>query len=244
MNIIDMRCLMGDGIYLNLSPDDLVRQMDRNGVSQSVISTVDQYVTVYNREGNDQIISAIRSFPDRLIGFAVANPWYGEKALDELDRCFSEGLHGLTLDTHLQSCFFTDEIVRNLISHGERLGMTIYCHTGTPIHSFPLGLMELALEFPNTRFILGSVGYADGWYEVIPAAQSASNIYVETSHGSIQILETLIRDLGAERVLFGSNTPVSTIASELRKIKLLELPDADRSKILGENATKMIGGDI
>jgi uncharacterized protein len=239
--IIDVHTYIGAGLHVRQTAAELLREMDQNDVAHSIISTVDQFVAVYNREGNNEIAAAARAHSDRLTGFAVVNPWYGPKGIDELRRCVDSGLRGLVLDTRMHACFFTDTIVFDLVAVAAKLKLPVYCHTGTPIHSLPIGLMELALHFPESRFVLGSVGYADGWYDVLPATTNAPNIFIDTSHGSQQIIEAVITKLGPERVLFGSDSPVSSLAAEILKVNLLEISDDARAKVFGGNAAEILG---
>ncbi len=241
MSIIDAHCYLGDGVYMKRNSGDLLDEMDSHGVSHAVVNSTDQYSAVYNREGNDEIIRAVSEHPDRLTGFAVVNPWYGQKGADELRRCIESGLRGLSLDTRRQGCFFTDTIVRRLIQHAADLEIPVYCHTGTPIYALPLGLMELALDFPKVSFIMGSGGWADGWYDAGTAAKTAPNIFIETSYCAIPLIANAIRLIGAERILFGSDAPGSSLETELLKIRLLDLDARGREMILGDNAARLIG---
>jgi predicted TIM-barrel fold metal-dependent hydrolase len=240
MKIIDMHCSIGSGIETQQSIDELLPAMDRCRIERSVVSTVDQFRTVYNRAGNEAVLKAVRQHPDRLTGFAVVNPWFGKDGIAELERAVGQGLRGLALFTHQQGCFLTDNIVFDLVHAADTLRIPVYCHTGTPIFALPLGLMELALRFPDASFIMGSAGYADGWYDVIPAASHAENIYVETSYCPIQLIQTIIEEIGIERVLFGSDAPGNSQSSELLKFEELELSPEERNHVFYENALRLL----
>lgn len=240
MKIIDMHCSLGLGIETQQDINELLHAMDRCRIERSVITTVDQFRTVFNREGNDIVLDAVRRFPDRFTGFAVVNPWFGRVGIEELERSVHEGLSGLALYTHQQGCFLTDKIVFDLVRAANAFQIPVYCHTGTPIFSLPLGLMELALDFPDATFIMGSAGYADGWYDVIPAASQAANIYVETSYCPIQLIQVIIEEIGIERVLFGSDSPGNSQSSELLKFEELALSEKDRECLFYENASTLL----
>ena len=147
--------------------------------------------------------------------------------------------------SRLQSaiCLFANGIVHDLVAQAQWLSIPVYCHTGTPVYSLPLGLMELALDFPDVTFIMGSAGFADGWYDACPAASGAPNILVETSYAGPQLLERLIEEIGAERVVFGSDAPCSSRKAELFKIRALDLDSDARTRILGGNLAQLLGGD-
>ncbi len=75
----------------------LLGEMDRNGVERTVIGPARNFAAVENRAGNSYVAAAARRHPDRFTGFAVASPWYGKKAVDELERARGLGLGGLKI---------------------------------------------------------------------------------------------------------------------------------------------------
>jgi len=240
--IIDAHCHIGLGTYKRQTPEELLRQMDRCGVERAVVCPVDQYIAVYNREGNDYIAEAVRAYPDRLVGFASVNPWYGERGVEELERAVDMGLSGLKLNPALQGFFPYDEMVYPLIGKAEELGVPVYVHTNTPVYAMPFQVADLAGNFPGVVFILGHMGFADGWTDVVAAASLSPNVYLETSLSFPMPMLEALGKLGAERVVFGSDSPESSLEAELYKIQLLDLDDATRRKVLGENMERLLGG--
>jgi predicted TIM-barrel fold metal-dependent hydrolase len=213
--------------------------MDRAGVERAVVSTVDEFIAVSNREGNDEILRAVSAHPDRLTGLAAVNPWFREKGVAELSRCLEAGLSGLKLNSHLQGFVLSDPLVHPLVETCRRFAVPLYAHTGTPVVAEPFQLAELARTFPDVPMVLGHMGYTDFWYDAVPAALQAENIYLETSLIDIMNIRTAIEKVGAERILFGSDFPESDLSLELEKMSLVEMNDDDRRRILGENAAKL-----
>lgn len=239
--VIDALCFIGKGRYLSLTPEELLRKMDRAGIDRSVICPVHEAVSVYNREGNDEILRAVKQFPERLIGFASANPWYGLKAVEEVNRALSEGMKGLYFNSALQGFFIHDEIVYPLIEAAAQANVPVYFHTATPIFALPFQLAELARAFPQVNFIMGHLAAADFWTDVVPAASLAENIFVETSlRSGVATIKLAIRKLGAERVLFGSSTPESEPYLELEKIHMVRLSPQEEELVLGKNMERLL----
>jgi len=96
MKIIDAHCHLGKGFDMKVSPEELLKEMDKNGVEKAIACPVDRFIAVYNKEGNDYIMDCVKKFPKRFIGFATVNPWYGEKGISELKRCLDNGMRELT----------------------------------------------------------------------------------------------------------------------------------------------------
>jgi len=218
----------------------LLQQMDEWSVSHAVVAPSDELVAVYNEAGNGRIVEVVRGHPDRLSGLAVANPWYGAKAVTILQSAFEQGLIGLYLHPGRQGFHLTDEIVDPLVEACIAHDKPIYSHTGTPICAMPFQLAELAARHPKATFVMGHSAWSDFCgYDVIPAAGQAGNILVETSCTTGNFLRRLISEIGAERVVFGSAYPRSRYRHEINKITRLGLSSEILEKVMCENAKRL-----
>jgi hypothetical protein len=231
MRIIDAHCTIGDGRVASLSADELVRQLDANAVEAAIIGPHDRCLAVANREGNDLVLAASRRHPDRLIGFATVNPWYGEAALTELRRAVGAGLRGLILHPPLQGYLLLDTIVDPILGVADEFGLPVWAPTGKPFLSLPLQLTELARRFPNVNFLMGHMGHSDFWIEAIPAVAGASNIFAEVSYKQPSVIEDAVEQLGANRVVFGSDAPFNDLRLEVEKFHEADLDDRDRELV-------------
>jgi len=214
--------------------------MEQAGIAHAVIAPSDEFVTVYNEQGNRQILELTRRYSEKLSGLAAANPWYGKKALEQLEAYLAEGLKGIYLHPQRQGFLLTEKIVHPLIEVCDKYGAVVYCHTGTPVCSMPFQLANLARTFPQVKFIMGHAAWSDfSGYDVFPAAQQADNIFVEMSCGGKGLARRLIDELTPERLLFGSGYPRSNAQVEINKLKSLNLSGEIENKIFCENALKL-----
>ncbi len=216
-----------------------IAEMNAAGVSLSLIAPPDVNAAVRNREGNDAIAAAVVAHPGRLAGYAVANPWYGTKAVAERPRALDCGLKGLFLHPPVQGFQLSDPLVDPLVAAAVDRGAPVYAHTGTPVCAMPLQLTALARRFPAGKFIMGHMGYADFWYDAIPAAEASGNIWLETSFIDSDLIQEAVRRLGAGRLLFGSAAPLSAVQVELAKIRGLDLRAGEIRKITYGNAAEL-----
>ena len=115
MEIIDSHCHLGEEFDNKVSPEELLNEMDKNEIEKAIICPVDRFIAVYNKKGNDYIMERVKEFPDRFIGFATVNPWYGEKGVSELKRCLDKGVKGLILHPFLQGYILNDKLVFPLL---------------------------------------------------------------------------------------------------------------------------------
>jgi predicted TIM-barrel fold metal-dependent hydrolase len=231
VSIVDARCTIGDGRVVSLSPDDLVRQLDENGVAAAVVGPPDRSLAVANREGNDFVLDACRRHPDRLIGFATVNPWYGADAVAELRRAAGAGLRGLILHPKLQGFLLADTVADLVVAAASELGLPVWAPSGTPVHAMPLQLTELARRFPEVPFLMGHMGHTDFWIDAIPAVAAAPNLYAELSYKQPHIIEAAIATLGPDRCVFGSDAPFNDLRLELEKFAAAVMDDRARELV-------------
>lgn len=241
MNIIDFHVHVGEGKHKNLSPEKLIRIMDKHAVEKCAICPVDEFISVRNREGNDYIAKLVRKYRGRFYGFAVSNPWFGKKGTDELKRALDKGLTGFKINSVLQGFMLCDEIVEPLLNVIFERKVPVYAHTGTTGNALPFQLLELAERHRDINFIMGHMGCFDFWYDVVPVMQRAKNIYAETSHAGTDFIEQLIAVLGTTRVVFGSDMPESKLTVEINKLRLLNLNEGELKNLFFLNAKHLLG---
>jgi uncharacterized protein len=239
--IIDAHARVGAGREGDSRPLEVaLAEMDAQGVACAWVAPPDDCVAVRNRAGNELLAHIVRAHPGRFIGCAVANPWYAESAVAELQRALGDGLRAVCLYPPLQGFQLSDPLVDPLVETAIAFGAPIYAHTGTPICAEPFQLAALAQRHPRARFIMGHMGYADFWYDGALAAATVDNIWLETSFMDGDVITAAVRKLGAERFLFGSAAPLSALVPELAKIRALPLPPADLDLLLGGNAERLL----
>jgi len=90
---------------------------------------------------------------------------------------------------------------------------------------------------------LGNFASRD-WAEhlaAIDAAKRYPNVYLETSSVVFwKFLEIAAKELGAGKLIFGSDGPELDSRVELYKIRLLKFGAADEARVLGGNVMKLL----
>ena len=241
---IDAHVFIGEGKHLQLSIDDLLHQMDNADVGMEIVSPVDHYIAVHNREGNDLIIKTVRSHPDRLIGRAVANPWYGEEAEKELERAFSEGLSGVMLHAPYQGFRLSDHIVDPLLHIAEEYQAPVYAHTGTAGLAEPLHVVELARRFPKLNFIMGHSGSSDYSEDVVFAKGFLDNVWLETSRNGPANFNMFKNHGLIHRLVFGSSAPEYIPKIEIETLCDVFTDSDEQAMVMSENIREVYHGRL
>jgi hypothetical protein len=108
-------------------------------------------------------------------------------------------------------------------------------HSGT-FFAHPLEVGVLAEAFPKVPVLMDHMGYRYHVEEAIAAARRTPNLYlVTTAVMEPHWIRVAVKELGAQRVIFGSNAPHVYPATQLLVIRQAELAPQDESKVLGEN---------
>jgi predicted TIM-barrel fold metal-dependent hydrolase len=196
------------------------------------------------RKQNDQVIEALQHWHHRAFGFAYLNPKHEAESLKELDRCVKEGpLVGIKLWVAVRC---NDPRLDSIIRRAAELQAVIYQHTWLKAggnyagESTPHDLAELAARHPRTTLICGHTG--GDWEQGIRIVRPHPNIVIDTagSDPTAGLVEMAVRELGADRILYGSDCGGRSFASQLAKVTSADIADADRKKILGGNLRKLL----
>ena len=196
------------------------------------------------RRHNDEVLEAISVAPERVMGFVYLNPQYQQESLAELDRCVRDGpMLGVKLWIAMAcSRPELDPIARRCAE----LEVPILQHTffraggNLPDESTPADLAALASRHPQTRFICAHTGV--DWERGVRAIRATKNVYAEVSGSdpTAGIVEMAVRELGPQRVLYGSDAPGRSFASQLAKVQGADIPESSKRLILGENLRRLL----
>ena len=244
--IFDAHCHIGREHSRNhsieLSVDELVKSMDRNSISKAVICPIGKGLTVQIAKANDEIANAVKKYPNRVVGFAGANPWQEDEAVDDLEKAVRNlGLRGLKLHPDIQGFPASDELAYPLVRRAGELKVPVYVHSGTSPYSQPMEIGELAGACPETTIIMGHMGYDNYFCDAIPAAKQFKNLLLETSRNAqYWTIEDTVKSIGADRVIFGTDQPYSRAEVEIAAINSLKLDSESREKILGGNISRVL----
>ena len=119
------------------------------------------------------------------------------------------------------------------------LGVPVIVHTGLGAPwSQPALCIPPARRYPDLPIVLAHAGFAIYTDEAFVAASECTNIYLDPSWCMIGSLQFFVRELGAERILFGSDWP-SNLPVELAKYRAASLSDKQLAACLGGTAARI-----
>jgi predicted TIM-barrel fold metal-dependent hydrolase len=183
MTVVDGHATIGANRDIELSAGGLIELMDRLGIDVALVSPPELFLPLRNREGNELVARAAAASAGRLLPYAVASPWLGREALEELRRAGDAGARALKLDPALQGFDLLDGLVDPLIEFAAASGWPVYVRTGTPPHGLPLQLAWLAARHAAAWFVMGKSGATDFSADGPSALAAAPNLVADSASG-------------------------------------------------------------
>lgn len=247
----------------------LIDFLNRFGIEKAVITTLNtaansKLLLTLNEQLSDQELAEqfypdiqynhkkvkelTQSYPDRLIGFY----WFNPKIADaedwkELTRFITTygfkgvktqaSLDNLDPETHL------DKLAEFCTDHD----VPLYFHSGTSFHfqkPFSLKtLHEFKQRHKELKLIIGHAAFTmEYMISLLRFFTTLPNVYFETSLSVPYGIKVLIKVMGEERVLYGSDSPAATTPDiEIKKIKILNLSENVQKKIFYKNINRLLG---
>jgi hypothetical protein len=103
-----------------------------------------------------------------------------------------------------------------------------------------MDLAELAARHPRATLICGHSG--GDWERGLRVIRPHRNVYADLAGGdpTSGITEMAVRELGAERVIYGSDVGGRSFASQLAKVFGADIPEAAKKLIIGQNLKRLL----
>ncbi len=234
--------------FTNGTLQELKCSMKENNISFSVL------LPVATRPGQFETINryaAEVSGKEGIISFGGIHPdtdHYKEE-LQEIKRL---GLPGIKLHPDYQATFIDDPRMVRIIQYAAELELIVSIHAGLdiglpdPIHCPPERAAKMLeqIDHSNARIILAHMGGFGQW-DAVEEYLVGKRVWFDTSYtlGSLpqeQFLR-IVRDHGADRILFGTDSPWSGQKEYIRYLAEMDLTEEETESIFWGNAAGLLG---
>lgn len=232
-------------------PDSVIRLLDEQGASHGVLFPHDRVMTPpwdadYDR-ANGQVGAAVLAHPDRIIGLARINPTFGAKHTRNLiDKYVGAwGCRGIKLvagyDHYRPNSM---SVMAPMLDAAREYGLRILFHSGDAPRDLPSLQAKAAEAYPDVAFILAHTGMHAFLWEAIVACQDHPNITVDTSQAYPFDIKTFVREVGIDRVTYGSDVPYQSPRVEQEKLRVIGLDDEQLEAAFRGNAARIWGIEL
>ena len=246
---------------------DLIRSSRSAGIGLTValpVATSPRQVAHIN----DYAIQVTEQYRDAgLISFGGAHPddpnWK-----NELKRIASSGLKGIKIHPPYQGVDVDAPPFLRLLEEAAGLGLIVVTHAGYDV-GLPGNTCSEAAKLASALRKIGPIklicAHMGGWnqWDQVCELLADTGVMLDTSfslgtlipsgdgypwaESSLRMLTAerfcqMVRLFGADRILFGTDSPWSERKKEVEAIRSLPLTDLEKRKILGDNAEKLLAG--
>lgn len=242
VDVIDMHGHYGAMPQFNLphkGPGDILSEMDRIGIDRIIMSNF-RALASDAESGNQEMLEACASNPDRFLMYFVVNPYRAER----LDADF--GLYrghplvkGLKLHCEIHGYPMSGPAYTWAWRTASETGLPVLVHIFPPrdLDSVPV----LADEYPEVKFIIAHHFGPENLDKALPLIGDKANVYTDTCVSFLPLgtIERLVGELGEDRVMFGTDMPYLNAGGQVGKVLLASLDDEVKKKILAKNAKRL-----
>ena len=226
--------------------------MERSRVDKALVwLSPHHYVGEQIAEHNRYVHEAAKAHPDKLLPFGWADPMVSLDHARKMVKVCSEeyGFLGIKMNG-AQNGYFIDDPkvglpVAEAIAHS---GKMIAFHIGPDAYerTHPWRAMRIARLFPETTVLMIHMGMTDRNMNraVIEAAKECPNMVLIASATTDNATLAAIRELGAERVCFGSDRPfrkMHVIRAMFEESFTDELSSQEMAAFMGGNMARLCG---
>jgi uncharacterized protein len=255
--IIDCNAFIGNFAFRRLRHNDtagVLGMMDQFGIDRACVASADAILYKDCHAGNEKLVEETRGHDDRFWIYATLNPAYAGWQRD-LATCVDLGFkavrlypyyHGYTLDSPDAGAIIDAAAEAGLVVSvpGRVVDLRQRHWMDATENLDPRLVLEVAEAHPNATFLLTESILS--WPEDSDLWKRMRDLpfHVEMSRMTSVLqrnMQTTVKALGPERVLFGTGFPFKTPSPALLKVQVLDADDVAKSRISGQNAVELFG---
>ena len=188
----------------------------------------------------------------RIISFAGIHPEC-ENISEKMKWIYAHGFKGVKIHPDYQGEYIDSEKYLLILECAREYDLIVVTHAGydngfpdEPVKCPPDRLKRVLEKLPYEKFVLAHYGGHLMWDEVYKLITDY-NVYFDTAYTLPEISPSLFKDImnkiGADKILFATDSPWRDIKEEVDILRSFELGEEAESKILYENAAKLLGLD-
>lgn len=244
---------------IKLNVQTMIDKMDASGVDMIVSMGSGGNYLGQLQKSNDFNLQAAKDYPDRIIPFIYFDPRFEEDGLQEIDRCMEAGAdyyRGIKIGHE----YAIARYMYPMMERAKEYGLAVGIHSDHSVRGNPYIIADLANSFPEvTTIVLHMGGRTSAAAEMvaITAAEKNPNLWLETCFSNAFPVAKAVERLGADRIMFGSDSSNSgfgygsgyekeayEMMIHMHTIKCIGLEKEEEDKLMGLNAARLFGVEV
>lgn len=233
--VIDMHAHYGRWVEFPMwyrDGKEFIDRLDRVGIARTFVSRTGTNVPY----SNDRILDLIKEFPDRVLGYAVGYPDDKSTGIDEIKRCFDRGMSGIKMHSS-EGIPYDDKRFEPIWEFADKHRLPVLLHTWGDLDQYE----RVFKDYSNAQILAGHAGSVNP-PQYVEFAGKYKNIILELcfSHSRYGLVEYFVREVGAGRVVWGSDMPWMDVTQQIGKVAFADISAQDKELILAKNAKQIL----
>lgn len=230
--------------YTNGTVEGLKNSMQNGNVDISVVLNI---ATNAHQQKNVNDFAISINNQTNIFSFGSVFP-FSEDVFEQLDHIKEAGLKGVKLHPDYQGFDVDDERLKPIYKKISNLGLITVFHAGfdygfePPYHATPEKMIK-ALSWFDSPIVAAHWGGLN-CAEAVLKNLCGKDIYFDTAFGYSSMpkyyAQKILEKHGADKILFGTDTPWHTPEMEMRLLNSLDLTNEEKEKIFHINAQKLL----
>ena len=216
----------------------LAAQMDGYNIEKTILCPAGAHL-------NEELLAAWKAMPERIAPLCWVNANLGQDAYDMLEHYLrDEGFAGVKMQPLFDAFTADSPAVDPIIDIARACGRPVFIHCGHPPFSLPWQIGLLAERHPDVPMVMIHMGHGHGVYieGSINMALKYDNLFLEVSGMPMGCqIKNAYEKVGAERVMFGIDSPFHHPSVEIQRVLSCGLGDAQLEDVFYRNAAKFMG---
>lgn len=222
--------------------DGIAQKMQKLGID-SIITSPWSGICFDGIKGNEETLYAAKKHPGRFYGYLTCNVNYEEdlSKWTEYHKKYPDVFVGIKPYPAFQKFDYSDDICQPLFEYANEHCMPALIHAASV--SDIDNVEPIVSKYPNVTFIIAHAGASfNAARRAVALCKKHENVVLEITYTTTcrGMIEFLVEQVGADRVLYGSDSPMRDATPQLAWVCYAKISPEDKKKILAENIKRII----
>jgi len=252
--VLDAHCHMlhdngvaagGACVFVRGDAASMIELTRRTGIDKTAIMSWAGPLSLDTDTGNEIVASAVRQFPDEFVGLLTINPEYDDEArIEELIQHYHVelGFPGLKTFTPLQTIDHDDPLYHRWLQFANDHKLYMVFDPKGATAATPCA-HNLATRYPDLGIHLDHCGQSWDYAKWgVGLMKKYPNIWAQLNYTAVTngTIEYIVGEVGAERVLFGTDSPMRDPRPQASWLTYTRLTEEQKRLVFGGNFARIL----
>ena len=237
--------------------EDLLNQMDSNGVDHAIVHAEHEHGDVAD-ELNQAVATMVKQHPDRFTGIGTVSleNFSIKRALKQIDDCVELGMIGLSIEPAFFNMTLDEKRLYPIYAKAMENNLLVALHTGINYTTHqpmqgenPILLDQIACDFPGLTLVASHGGWP--WInEMVAVARKHPQVYIEfggiapkyvaAQGGGWEVMYRFMNSVLKDQILYATDWPTMDHKRTVAEWACIDLKPDVRKGLMAGNAKALI----